>query len=202
MSARVGVLALQGDVAENAAALKAAGAEACEVRRPEQLRGLDGLVMPGGESTTVGGLCEHNGLLQAVREEALSGMPLLGICAGMVMMAGRARDSSVGGTEQPLLGLVEMDLERNSFGRQRSSFKASVSLEPLGIGSFGGVFIRAPSASSVGDGVEAVSSLDGRIVAVRKGSMIGTAFHPELGGDLALHRHFVDLARAASRGRA
>lgn len=195
MSARVGVLALQGDVRENAAALESAGVEPCEVRRPEQLRGLDGLVLPGGESTTIGGLCAHGGLLQAVKDEALSGMPLLGICAGMVLMAGRARDSSRGETGQPLLGLVDMELERNSFGRQRASFKADVDLEPLGISSFKGVFIRAPSASSVGGGVEPLASLDGRIVAVRKGSMIGTAFHPELGGDLALHRHFADLAR-------
>ena len=195
MSARVGVLALQGDVRENVSALESAGAEAFEVRRPEQVAGLHGLVIPGGESTTIGGLCTHNGLLKAVRDEALSGMPLLGICAGMVMMAGRARDKTAGGTDQPLLDLVDMDLERNSFGRQRASFSASVSLGPLGIGSFEGVFIRAPSVLSVGDGVEPLASLDGRIVAVRKGSMIGTAFHPELGGDLALHRHFVDLAR-------
>lgn len=195
MSARVGVLALQGDVRENVSALESAGAEAFEVRRPEQVSGLHGLVIPGGESTTVGGLGMHNGLLQAVREEALSGMPLLGICAGMVMMAGRARDKSTGGTDQPLLDLVDMDLERNSFGRQRESFRAGVSLGPLGIGSFEGVFIRAPSVISVGEGVEPLASLDGRIVAVRKGAMIGTAFHPELGGDLALHRHFAGLAR-------
>ena len=196
MNVRVGVLALQGDVGENVAALESVGVEPVPIRRPEQLRGLHGLVMPGGESTTVGGLAEAGGLLKAVRDEALSGMPLFGICAGMVLMAGKARERSVGGTSQPLLDLIDMDLERNSFGRQRASFKAAVSLEPLGIGSFEGVFIRAPSVSSVGSGVEPLASLDGRVVAVRKNSMIGTAFHPELGGDLALHRHFADLARA------
>lgn len=196
MSVRVGVLALQGDVRENITALESAGVEPVSVRRPEQLRGLHGLVMPGGESTTVGGLAEANGLLRAIRDEALSGMPLFGICAGMVLMAGKARERSVGGTSQPLLDLVDMDLERNSFGRQRASFKATVSLESLGISSFEGVFIRAPSVSSVGNGVEVLASLDGRAVAVRKGSLIGTAFHPELGGDLALHRYFADLARA------
>lgn len=196
MSVRVGVLALQGDVRENITALESVGVETMEVRRPEQLRGLHGLVMPGGESTTVGGLAKANGLLQAIRDEALSGMPLFGICAGMVLMAGKARERSVGGTSQPLLDLVDMDLERNSFGRQRTSFQATVSLEPLGISSFEGVFIRAPSVSSVGNGVEALASLDGRVVAVRKGSMIGTAFHPELGTDLSLHSYFADLARA------
>lgn len=189
MSARVGVLALQGDVRENAAALEACGAEAVQVRYPEQAAGLDGLVMPGGESTTVGGLA-GGGLFGQIRKEALSGMPLLGICAGMVMMA-RSVKGGAGG--QPLLDLVDMDLERNAFGRQRSSFQARVSLEPLGIGPFEGVFIRAPSVSAVGEGVEPLARLGGRIVAVRKGSMIGTAFHPEL-GDLSLHRHFAGLA--------
>ena len=188
---RVGVLALQGDVRENSEALEACGAEAVPVRRREQAEGLDGLVLPGGESTTVGGLAEPGGLFEQIRKEALSGMPLLGICAGMVMMAGKVAGGAGGG--QPLLGLVDMDLERNAFGRQRDSFHARVSLEPLGIGPFEGVFIRAPSVSAVGEGVEPLARLDGRIVAVRKGSMIGTAFHPEL-GDLSLHRHFAGLA--------
>lgn len=190
MSARVGVLALQGDVRENSAALEACGAEAVQVRYPEQAAGLDGLVMPGGESTTVGGLA-RDGLFEQIRKEALSGMPLLGVCAGMVMMARSVKGGAGGG--QPLLELIDMDLERNAFGRQRSSFQARVSLEPLGIGPFEGVFIRAPSVSSVGEGVEPLARLDGRIVAVRKGSMIGTAFHPEL-GDLSLHRHFAGMA--------
>ncbi len=190
MSARVGVLALQGDVRENAAALEACGAEAVPVLYPEQAAGLDGLVMPGGESTTVGGLADGD-LFGQIRKEALSGMPLLGICAGMVMMARSVKGGAGGG--QPLLELLDMDLERNAFGRQRSSFQARVSLEPLGIGPFEGVFIRAPSVSAVGEGVEPLARLDGRIVAVRKGSMIGTAFHPEL-GDLSLHRHFAGLA--------
>lgn len=197
MKARVGVLALQGDVRENASALEACGAEAVPVRRAGQAAGLDGLILPGGESTTIGGLAAKSGLLEEIRAEALSGMPVLGICAGMVLMA---RKVSGGAGGQPLLDLIEMDLERNAFGRQRDSFQARVSLEPLGVPPFEGVFIRAPSVSAVGEGVEPLAKLDGRIVAVRKGPLIGTAFHPEL-GDLSLHRHFAGLAgqRAAKR---
>ena len=223
---RLGVLSVQGDVEENLAALSRAlkmpkGREddsVLPVRTPDAVMGLDGLVIPGGESTTVGGLSLANGTFDAVKSKVESGMPVLGICAGMIMLSKTADDRVVGRTGQPLLGVLDARIERNSFGRQRSSFEARVEMRPLAITDFRGVFIRAPSVLEVGPGVEVVSRLgggntggnvdasaeggeeegggeDGRIVAVRSGNVLGTAFHPELAGDLAVHKYFVDVVR-------
>jgi len=201
MSLRLGVLAIQGDVAENISSLEDSARELGQdasvgaVKTPEEIQDLDGLVIPGGESTTVGQLSLVNGSLKLIKQKAGSGMPVLGICAGMVLLASRARDRTVGKTGQPLLDFLDIELERNSFGRQRQSFEADVSMGAIGIPSFKGVFIRAPAIISAAPDVEPIARLSEKIVAVKKGSMIGISFHPELTEDLAVHKYFVNLVR-------
>lgn len=200
---RIGVLAVQGDVAENVSSLRASAAElglgagVAPVTTPGEIASLDGLVIPGGESTTIGRMSLAGGSLDMIRQRAASGMPVLGICAGMVLLAGSASDRVVGGTEQPLLDLLpDVKLERNSFGRQRQSFEADISLDPIGIPNYRGVFIRAPaiiSHPSSGTGAEPIAWLGGKTVAVKKGNIVGVSFHPELTEDLAVHRYFTGL---------
>lgn len=204
MSLNLGVLAVQGDVAENMSSLEDSVAELGEpasvaaVKTPEQIGELDGLVIPGGESTTIGRLSLVNGSLKRIKQKIESGMPVLGICAGMVMLANRTSDRTVGKTEQPLFDLLDMELERNSFGRQKRSFEADISMDSIGIPRFAGVFIRAPAILSVGSGIESVAKLGEKTVAVKKGNIIGTSFHPELSGDLAVHKYFVGLVRGSA----
>lgn len=201
MSTTVGVLAVQGDVRENVLAAEAAMAEAgmggrvSAVRGPQQIPGLGGLIIPGGESTTIGGMLESDGSMAAVREAVGSGMPVLGICAGMILLSGGAADRTVGRTGQPLIGGLDVRVERNSFGRQPLSFEADLSMEAIGIPRFRGVFIRAPSVSEAGPGVEVLARLGDSAVAVRQGNIIGTSFHPELTRDTSLHRHFLGLIK-------
>ena len=203
MSLIVGILSIQGDVQENILSTRAALDElgidgnVIDVRAPEDIVSLDGLILPGGESTTVGQMSLVNGSMKALKEKIENGMPVLGICAGMIMLSKTANDRIVGKTDQPLLDILDITLERNSFGRQRESFEADVSMESIDIPSFNGVFIRAPSVSDVGSDVEILSKFNGRIVAVRKGNVIGTAFHPELTEDTSLHRYFLNLANSA-----
>ncbi len=195
----IGILSIQGDVAENGASMKAALEELCQtgnlikVKTPEQLSKLDGLIIPGGESTVIGQLSLINGLLKQVKEKIESGMPVFGICAGLILLSKNAEDRVVGNTDQPLLDLLDVKVERNSFGRQRDSFEAKVSLEPVNISSFHGVFIRAPSISDVGSDVEVLSKFNEKIVAVKQGNIIATAFHPELTTDISLHKYFVKI---------
>ena len=202
MSVAVGVLSVQGDVRENLLATSRAaedlgiGADVIPTRTAQGIAELDGLIIPGGESTAIGGMSSANGSFEAMRKKILDGMPVLGICAGMIMLSSSADDRTVGRTGQPLLGVLDVGVERNAFGRQRQSFEAEVSLGPAGIPKFGGVFIRAPAVTRTGSGVETLSTLDGRIVAVQKGNIVGTAFHPELAGDAAVHRHFLGLVAA------
>ena len=205
---RVGVISLQGDVRENVEAAEAAleseaggNGEVAEAASPGEIAGSDCLVIPGGESTAIGGMSLVSGAAAAVRERAGAGAPILGICAGLILLSRGASDRTVGATGQPLLDVLDVRVERNSFGRQRQSFEADVSMEPCGIPSTRGVFIRAPSVSEAGPGVEVLARHGGRIVAVRQGAVIGTAFHPELAGDLALYRHFIGGAAAARDGR-
>lgn len=196
----IGVLSVQGDVHENIMAARAAAGQlgadvkVSAAKTPQEIGGLDGIIIPGGESTTMGHMSLVNGALKALKERIQGGMPALGICAGMIMLSGATHDRVVGRTDQPLLGVLDVKVERNAFGRQRESFEAPISLGPLGISEFTGVFIRAPSVSEAGPKVEAVSKLGDRIVAVRQGNVIGTAFHPELGGDVSVHKHLVQLA--------
>jgi len=195
----IGILSIQGDVAENGASMKAALEELgqtgnlIKVKTPEQLSKLDGLIIPGGESTVIGQLSLINGLLKQVKEKIESGMPVFGICAGLILLSKNAEDRVIGNTDQPLLDLLDVKVERNSFGRQRDSFEAKVSLEPVNISSFHGVFIRAPSISDVGSDVEILSKFNEKIVAVKQGNIIATAFHPELTTDISLHKYFVKI---------
>jgi len=195
----IGILSIQGDVAENGASMKAALKELgqtgnlIKVKTPEQLSKLDGLIIPGGESTVIGQLSLINGLLKQVKEKIESGMPVFGICAGLILLSKNAEDRVVGNTDQPLLDLLDVKVERNSFGRQRDSFEAKVSLEPVNISSFHGVFIRAPSILDVGSDVEVLSKFNEKIVAVKQGNIIATAFHPELTTDISLHKYFVKI---------
>jgi 5'-phosphate synthase pdxT subunit len=185
---KIGVLALQGDFQEHEEIVKRLGVEVAEVRVPEQLEGLDGLIIPGGESTTFGKLAEAYGLIEPLRRLA-SSMPMWGTCAGLVFMA---RDA---GVDQPLLGVLDMVVVRNAFGRQVDSFEEDLVIDGIEGGPFHGVFIRAPVVKEVGPGVDVLCRLDdGRIVAVRCGGLMATAFHPELTDDPRLHRYFIDMA--------
>jgi 5'-phosphate synthase pdxT subunit len=203
MSITVGVLSIQGDVQENILSAKSAIAElgldgnVVDVRTPEEISQLDGLIIPGGESTTIGQLSLVNGSLKILKEKIQGGMPVLGICAGMIMLSNTANDRIVGKTDQPLLDILDIKLERNSFGRQKQSFESDISLDSINIPKFNGVFIRAPSVSDVGSDVEVLSKFNERIVAVKKGNVIGTAFHPELTKDTALHKYFINLVNTS-----
>ena len=200
MSAKIGILAIQGDVAENVSSLVASIADLNQdatvhvVKTPEEISAMDGLVIPGGESTTIGQLSLVNGSQKVIKQKVESGMPVLGICAGMVLLASNATDRVVGKMEQPLFDFLDIELERNSFGRQRESFEANISMDSIGISNYNGVFIRAPAISSAGD-VEVLAKFNEKIVAIKKGNIIGTSFHPELTDDLAVHKYFVNLVK-------
>jgi pyridoxal 5'-phosphate synthase pdxT subunit len=193
----VGVLALQGDVAEHLRALRAAGARPLPVRRPGELEDLAGLVIPGGESTTMWKLAVTFDLMEPLRKRLGSGMPAFGSCAGMIMLADRLVDGAEG---QETLGGIDMVVRRNAFGRQVDSFERDIRLSGIGGPDFRAVFIRAPWVEQTGDNVETIAteSRTGRIVAVRQGPVLATAFHPELTPDLRIHRLFVDMVRERS----
>jgi len=189
---KIGVLALQGDFAEHMALLRRIGAQAQEVRLPAELDGLDGLIIPGGESTTIGKLAVSYGLLEPIRAMAQAGRPVWGTCAGMILLAREALDGVPG---QPLLGLLDIRVVRNGFGRQVDSFESDLEVPALGSPPFRAVFIRAPYVRECGSQVEVLAALeDGRIVAVRQGNLLGTAFHPELTDDERFHRYFLEMA--------
>ncbi|QGV81594.1 pyridoxal 5'-phosphate synthase glutaminase subunit PdxT [Streptomyces ficellus] len=190
----IGVLALQGDVREHLIALAAADAVARPVRRPEELAEVDGLVIPGGESTTISKLAELFGLMEPLRERIAAGMPVYGTCAGLIMLADKILDPRSG---QETLGGIDMIVRRNAFGRQNESFEAAVEVAGVEGGPVEGVFIRAPWVESVGARAEVVAEHDGHIVAVRQGNALATSFHPELTGDHRVHALFVDMVRAA-----
>ncbi len=190
---KIGVLAIQGDFAEHIAMLKRLGVETQEVRLPAELQGLDGLIMPGGESTTIGKLAVDFGLLEPLREFAKS-HAIWGTCAGAIFLSKDAR------REQPLLGLMDITVQRNAFGRQVDSFEADLDIPALKKGNrknppYHAVFIRAPIIESVTNGAEVLSALpDGRIVAAQEGKLLATSFHPELTQDTRWHEYFLQLA--------
>ncbi len=200
VSPTVGVLALQGDVREHLAALTAAGARAVSVRRPAELDEVDGLVLPGGESTTMVKLAAAFELLEPLRKRIGTGLPAYGSCAGMILLADRIE----GGTaDQQTIGGIDMTVRRNAFGRQVDSFEERIALTGVDGPPFHAVFIRAPWVESVGPAVEVVGAVEagpaaGRIVAVRQGHLLATSFHPELAGDGRVHGLFVQMVREFS----
>jgi pyridoxal 5'-phosphate synthase pdxT subunit len=193
----IGVLALQGDVAEHLRALGASGARASAVRRPAELEAVDGLVIPGGESTTMWKLAEIFELAEPLRKRVAGGMPAFGSCAGMIMLAARLAEAASG---QETLGAIDMTVQRNAFGRQVDSFESDLDISGVPGPPFRAVFIRAPWVTQAGPGVEilATDPVTGRIVAVRQGPVLATAFHPELTGDRRIHELFVNMVRDRS----
>jgi len=194
---RIGVLALQGDVREHLAALRAQGAEAGTVRRPEELDAVDGLVLPGGESTTIAKLADRFGLLGPLRKAVANGLPVYGSCAGMILLADRLLDAP---PDQETIGGLDVTVRRNAFGRQVDSFEADLALDGLDGGPVHAVFIRAPWVEEAGGAVQVLGRVvsgpaDGRIVAVRQGNLVATSFHPELTGDRRVHALFVEIVR-------
>jgi 5'-phosphate synthase pdxT subunit len=189
----IGVLALQGAFREHVRALEASGARTRLVRLPADLDGLDGLVIPGGESTTMSMLMERMRLLAAVERAVRDGLPVLGTCAGMILLSDRIID---GRPDQVALGALDIGVRRNGYGRQVDSFEADLQVRGLDGGPFPGVFIRAPLVEDVG-GAEVLAEHEGRPVAVRQGRVMALAFHPELSGDLRLHREFLRLVEGA-----
>lgn len=183
---RVGVLALQGDFREHLAILDDIGADAVPVKTPADLASVDALVVPGGESTTIGKLAVRFGLIDPLRDAARTGLPIYGTCAGMILLAGAVTEG-----DQPLIGVLDVVVRRNAFGRQNESFEADLDIqgfnEPLHA-----VFIRAPWIEKVGEGVEVLASVDGHPVMVREGNILATSFHPEISGDGRVHQLLID----------
>ena len=195
----IGVLALQGDVREHLAALSDSGADAVGVRRPEELDKVDGIVIPGGESTTMSRLLQVFELLEPLRERLRSGLPAYGSCAGMILLASEVLDTR---PDAEHLGAIDMTVRRNAFGRQVDSFESDLEFDGIVGDPVRAVFIRAPWVERVGPGVEVLAQVPaaageaaGRIVAVRQGSVIATSFHPEVTGDRRVHELFVDVVR-------
>ncbi len=199
-SVTIGVLSFQGDIEENVAATKRALHEmevegAIDlVRYPDEVEKVDALILPGGESTVQSTLAAIQRSLPVIKKRISEGMPVLGTCAGMIMLSSRAFDRVIGDTKQKLLGNLDIVIERNAFGRQGDSFEADLSISMLGKEDFKGVFIRSPAVSEIGKDVEVLAKLNNRVVAVRQKNVIGTAFHPELSDDSRMHKHLIKMA--------
>ena len=189
---RVGVLALQGDVREHLAALAAAGADGVRVRRAAELDDVDALVIPGGESTTIGKLLVTFDLLEPLQKRVRDGMPTFGSCAGMILLADRVLD---GTDDQVGVGGIDMTVRRNAFGRQVDSWESDLDVKDVDGGAFHAVFIRAPWVEQAGADVQPLATVGPRIVAVRQGQLLATAFHPELTADSRVHALFVDIVK-------
>jgi 5'-phosphate synthase pdxT subunit len=184
---RVGVLALQGDFREHLHVLESLGAEAVGVKKPEHLGQVDALVIPGGESTTIGKMAARFGLIEPLRESIEGGLPTYGTCAGLILLAGAVTEG-----DQPLIGALDVVVRRNAFGRQNESFEADLDVEGLDE-PFHAVFIRAPWVEKVGSEVEVLADVDDHPVMVRQGKVLATSFHPELTGDARIHRMLLEL---------
>ena len=196
----IGILALQGDIEENIVATRDAmsslslNAYTTPVRYQKELESVDGLIIPGGESTVIGNLLTlKSGIWTTLQKRLIQGMPAMGTCAGMIVMAKKAYDSVVGEMNQPLLGVLDIVVERNSFGRQNESFEANLPIDGFEGEDFRGVFIRAPSVTKVGTNVKILGRFAEKVVAVQQGNIIGTSFHPELSDDLRFHKLLVAL---------
>jgi 5'-phosphate synthase pdxT subunit len=185
---RIGVLALQGAFIEHIAILRHLGVEALPIRLPAELAGLDGLVIPGGESTAIGKLMQDYNLMSEIKTLGEKGLPIFGTCAGMILLAGRTS-----GSEIKPLGLINITVRRNAFGRQQESFETKLSIPVMGEKPFPGVFIRAPLIEQADGKVEILARLNGGGVAAREGKILVSAFHPELTSDLRFHQYFLDI---------
>lgn len=190
---RIGVLALQGAVAEHVRMIQKAGGTGVEVKRTEQLAGLDGLILPGGESTTIGKLMRDYGFIDAIRQFAAAGKPVFGTCAGMILLA-----KTIAGQDDAHLRLMDITARRNAFGRQRESFEADLSVKGIKE-RVRAVFIRAPLIEEAGPDVDVLAEYQGRIVAVRQGHLLACSFHPELTDDASMHAYFIEMANEAGR---
>lgn len=196
-SPRIGVLALQGDVREHVRVLTDLGATATAVRRPSELSEIDGLVIPGGESSVIDKLSRAFGVREPLQDAIASGLPVYGTCAGLILLADRIVDGIEG---QQTFGGLDVTVRRNAFGSQVDSFEVDLDVPALGAPSVHAVFIRAPLVEQAGPDVESLAALDdGRVVAVRQGSVLGTSFHPEMTGDPRFHALFLDMVRARTR---
>lgn len=195
---KIGVLAMQGAFAEHMAVLRRLGVEAVPVRLSGEFKGLSALVIPGGESTTIGKLMREYSLVDEMRKLISKGFPVMGTCAGMILLA-----KQVQGLKQHTLEAMDIEVRRNAFGRQVDSFEMALDIPVLGQPPFPAVFIRAPWIEKVGEGVEVLASLpDGTAVAVRQGNLVATAFHPELTEDLRLHDYFLSIVNGNSKTNA
>ncbi|AKP45417.1 MULTISPECIES: pyridoxal 5'-phosphate synthase glutaminase subunit PdxT [Bacillus] len=192
---KIGVLGLQGAVREHIRSVEACGEEAFEIKKVDQLKDLDGLILPGGESTTMRRLIDRYGFLEPIKELANSGKPIFGTCAGLILLA-----KEIVGYQQPHLGLMDVTVERNSFGRQRESFEAELDIKDVGE-SFPAVFIRAPHIVKVGPNVEVLAKHEDRIVAAREGNLLGCSFHPELTDDYRFTKYFLNMVKEAKQAR-
>ncbi|MGF9741643.1 pyridoxal 5'-phosphate synthase glutaminase subunit PdxT [Priestia megaterium] len=190
---KVGVLGLQGAFREHAQALEAAGAEAIIIKKVEQLNEIDGLILPGGESTAMRRLIDKYDFMEPLRQFAQAGKPVFGTCAGLILLAGQVVDR-----EEPHLSVMDITVARNSFGRQRDSFEAALNIKDIGE-DFIGVFIRAPHIVEVGENVEVLAMHNDRIVAARQGQFLGCSFHPELTDDARMAQYFVAMVEEASK---
>jgi 5'-phosphate synthase pdxT subunit len=190
----IGVLALQGDVAEHRDMLARSGADTVAVKRAEQLDEVDGLVIPGGESTAIGKLLRRFDMLEPLKEMVQCGFPVYGTCAGMILLANEVEDSAV---DQPTIGGMDISVQRNAFGRQRESFETDVDMPAVGDEPLHAVFIRAPLIKRVGKEVDVLARLqDGRFVAARQSNLLVSSFHPELTNDARMHRYFIDMVES------
>lgn len=195
---KIGVLGIQGDIEENilsiAEALKNLNLQGTveSVRYSESIAELDGLILPGGESTVIGNLLSIQGnIFQTIKKKIMEGMPVLGTCAGLIMLSKRTYDKVVGETKQKLFGVLDVVIERNAFGRQHESFEVDLDIPILGKELFRGIFIRSPIINNVGESVNILTKLNDKIVAVKQNNIIGTSFHPELSTDRRLHELFI-----------
>jgi pyridoxal 5'-phosphate synthase pdxT subunit len=191
---KIGVLAVQGAFREHERILKNLGCETVLVKRKEHLEGLEGLVFPGGESTSMGRLMREYDLINPIRDMAQEGVPMFGTCAGMIIMANR-----ITGGEESHLGIMDVEVNRNSFGRQVDSFETDLDMPAVGENPFPAVFIRAPHIREVGKETGVLAKYEDRVVAVQQGNMMATSFHPELTEDNRIHAYFLDLVRKQSK---
>jgi 5'-phosphate synthase pdxT subunit len=198
----IGVLGVQGDIEENLTATRNAlkdmeiVGDVTKVIYPEQIERIDGLILPGGESTVISSLIaiHYGGIFGAIKRVISNGLPTLGTCAGMIMLSRRAYDRVVGDTKQQLLGNLDIEVERNAFGRQSDSFELDLEIPLIGKGSFRGIFIRSPVVKKIGNDVSVLAKINEKIVGVKYNNIIGTAFHPELSGDIRLHKELIKSA--------